>query len=96
LRNRQSTNKGHSKKSANSSHVSHRSEGLIIIATIFLLKTTCNKTGLITLERAIGASLNLINPLGRDGTSMRRKRNKVPSTSVLKSSDLLSHGMLLF
>jgi len=92
LRNGPSTNRGHSKESANSGHVSHRSKCLIIITTILLLKTTSNKTSLITLERAIRASLDLINPLARDGTSMRRKRDKVPSASALKSSNLLSHG----
>jgi hypothetical protein len=61
---------------------------------MLLIKTTSNKTGLITLERAIRASLNLINPLARDGTSMRREMNKIPSGIALKSSDLLHHGML--
>jgi hypothetical protein len=63
---------------------------------MLLLKTTSNKTGLVTLERAIGASLDLIDPLACDRTSMRRERNKVPSARALESSDLLSHGMLPF
>jgi len=53
LRDGPGTNRGHSKESANSGHVSHRSKGLVIVATMLLLKTTSNKTGLITLERAI-------------------------------------------
>jgi hypothetical protein len=71
-------------------------EGLIIVMTILLLKTMSNKAGLVTLERVIGPSLDLINPLVRDGTIMRRKRNKIPRASVLKSNDLLSHGVLPF
>jgi hypothetical protein len=63
---------------------------------MLLLKTTSNKTDHITLKRAIGASLDLVNPLACDGMSMRRKRNKVPSAGALKSNDLLSHGKLPF
>ena len=96
LRNGPSTNRGHSKESANSGHVCHRSKSLIMVATMLLLKTMSNKTSLVTLERAIRASLDLIDPLARDRTSMRRERNKVPSVGVLKSSDLVSHGMLPF
>ncbi|WVZ97480.1 hypothetical protein U9M48_043012 [Paspalum notatum var. saurae] len=44
LRDRPLTNRGHGKKSAKSGHMSKRSECLIIITTMFLLKTTCNKT----------------------------------------------------
>jgi len=53
LRNGPGTNRGHNKESANSGHVSHRSKGLIIVATMLLLKTTSNKMSLITLERSI-------------------------------------------
>jgi hypothetical protein len=63
---------------------------------MLLLKSTSNKMDHITLKRAVRASLDLINPLACDGTSMRRKRNKVPSADALKSSDLLSHGKLPF
>jgi hypothetical protein len=63
---------------------------------MLLLKTTSNKTGLVMLERTIRASFDFINPLARDRTSMRRKRNKVPSASMLESSDLLSHSILPF
>jgi hypothetical protein len=96
LRNGPSTNRGHSKESANSGHVCHRSKSLIIVTAMLLLKTTSNKTGLVTLERAIEASLDLIDPLACDRMSMRRERNKVPSARALESSDLLSHGMLPF
>jgi hypothetical protein len=96
LRNETSINRVCNKESVNSGHMNHKSKGLIIVKTMLLLKTTSNKTSLITLERAIGASLDLINRLAHDGTSMRRKRNKVPSASMLKSSDLLSHDMLPF
>jgi hypothetical protein len=96
LRNGPSTNRGHNKESANSGHVCHRSKGLIIVMTMLLLKTTSNKMGLVMLERAIGASLDLIDPLACDRTSMRRERNKVLSVSALESSDLCSHGMLPF
>jgi hypothetical protein len=73
--------------------MSHKSKGLIIAATMLLLKTTSNKTGLIMLERAIGASFDLINPLACDRTSMRRKRNKVLGASAFESNNLLSHSI---
>jgi hypothetical protein len=72
------------------------SKGLIVVVTMLLLKTMSNKTGLITLERAIRASFGLINPLACDRMSMRRKRNNVPSASALESSDLLNHSILPF
>jgi hypothetical protein len=60
---------------------------------VLLLKATGYKTSLIMLKRTIRASLNLINPLARDGMNMRRKRNKIPC-ATLKSNDLLGHRML--
>jgi hypothetical protein len=60
LRDGPSPNRSHDKKSVNSSHMSNKSKSLIIISTKLLLKTTSNKTGLISLKRTIRASLNLI------------------------------------
>jgi hypothetical protein len=96
LRNGPSMNRGHNKESADSGHVFHRSKGLIIVTTMLLLKTTSNKTGLVMLERAIRASLDLIDPLACDRTSIRSERSKVPTAGALESSDLLSHGLLPF
>ena len=38
--------------------------------------------------------LNLIDPLTRDGTNLRRKRNNLPCASALKRNNLLSHAEL--
>jgi hypothetical protein len=46
--------------------------------------------------RSIGASLNLVDPLACDGTNTGRRRDKVPSVSALKRSNLLGHGKLPF
>jgi hypothetical protein len=70
LRDRPSPNRSHDKKSANSSHMSNRSKSLIIISIMLLLKTTSNKTSLISLKITIRASLNLIYPLTSDRTNM--------------------------
>jgi hypothetical protein len=59
-------NRSHDKKSVNSGHMSNRSKSLIIIMILLLLKTTSNKTSLITLKRTVRASLNLIDPLISD------------------------------
>jgi hypothetical protein len=89
-------NRSHSKKSADSGHVSNRSQSLIIIMTLLLLKTASNKTRLITLKRTIGASLNLIDPLISDRTNAWGTGHKISRASSLKSSNLLSHRVLPF
>jgi hypothetical protein len=57
--------------------------------TILLLKTMSNKTRFITLNRAIGAGLHLIDPLARDQSSRRRARDKISSVSMIKNSNIL-------
>jgi hypothetical protein len=89
-------NRSHSKKSADSGHMSNRSQSLIIIMTLLLLKTASNKTSLITLKRTIGASLNLIDPLISDRTNAWGTGHKISRASSLKSSNLLSHRVLPF
>jgi hypothetical protein len=89
-------NRSHDKKSANSGHMSNRSKSLIIIMTLFLLKTTSNKTSLIALKRTVGASLNLIDSLTSDRTNTWGTGHKIPRVSPLKSSNLLSHRVLSF
>jgi hypothetical protein len=37
-----------------------------------------------------------INPLARDETNTRRRRNKIPSASALKRSNLLGHSKMPF
>ena len=90
------TNRSHSKKSADSGHVGHRSECLIIIAPLLLLKTTGHKTSFVALKRTIGASLNLVDPLAGDGTNTGRKGNQIPCARALKSSKLFGHRKLPF
>jgi hypothetical protein len=75
-------NRSHSKKSANSSHMSNRSKILIIITTL-LLKT-------------VRVSLNLIDPLISGQTNTWRTGHKIPRVNPLKSSNLLSHRVLSF
>jgi hypothetical protein len=89
-------NRSHSKKSANSGHMSNRSKSLIIITTLLLLKTMSNKMSLIVLKRTIRASLNLIDPLTSDQTNTWGTWHKIPCASLLKNSNLLSHRMLPF
>jgi hypothetical protein len=96
LRDGPSPNISHDKKSVNSSHMSNRSKSLIIISIMLLLKTTSNKTSLISLKRTIRASLNLIYPLTSDRTNTWGTGHKIPRASLLKSSNLLSHHMLPF
>jgi hypothetical protein len=74
--------------------MSSMSKCLLVVNAILLLETSCHKTSLIALKRAIRASLDLVDPLACDGSDMRRQRNKVPSTGTLYGSNLLSHGML--
>jgi hypothetical protein len=83
-------------KSVNSGHMSNKSKSRIIIITMFLLKTTCNKTSLISLKRTVRAGLNLIDPLTRDLTDTWRTCHKTPHANSFKSSNLLSHSVLPF
>jgi hypothetical protein len=96
LRDGPSPNRSHGKKSANSSHMSNRSKSLIIISIMLLLKTTSNKTSLISLKRTIRVSLNLIYPLTSDRTNTWGTGYKIPRASPLKGSNLLSHHVLPF
>jgi hypothetical protein len=89
-------NRGDSKKSAHSGHMSHMSKSLIIVTALLLLKATSHKTRFIALKRSIRAGLNFLDPLTRDGTNTGRRRNKIPSASALKQSNLLGHGKLPF
>jgi hypothetical protein len=96
LRDEPLPNKSHSKKSANSCHMSNMSKNLIIIMTLLLLKTMNNKTSHIALKRIIRVSLNLIDPLTSDRTNTWGTGHMIPRVSSLKSSNLLSHRMLSF
>jgi hypothetical protein len=87
-------NRIHDKKSSNSSHISNESKSLIIIMTLLMLKTTRNKTSLITLKRTVRA--HLIDPLISDWTNMWGARYKIPHVSLVKSSNLLNHRVLSF
>jgi hypothetical protein len=77
----------HDKKSVNSGHMSSGSKNLIIITTLLLLKTTGNKTNIISLKRTIRASLNFIDPLTSDWMDMWGIGYKIPRSSLLKSSN---------
>jgi hypothetical protein len=96
LRHRPVANRGHSKKSVHGSHMSHKCKSLIIITTLLLLEATSHKTRFVALKRSIRASLNLVDSLACDGTNTGRRRDKIPSASALKRSNLLSHGKLPF
>ncbi|KAK1609953.1 hypothetical protein QYE76_033626 [Lolium multiflorum] len=96
LGHRPASNRSNIKKGTHSGHMSHRGKSLIIVTAVLLLKATSHKTRFIALKRSIRASLNFIDPLTRDRTNTRRGRNKIPSASALKRSDLLSHGKLPF
>jgi hypothetical protein len=76
--------------------MSHRSKSLIIVRVLLLLKAMSHKTRFIALKRSIRAGLNFVDPLAHDGTNTRRRRNKIPSASALKRSNLLGHGKLPF
>jgi hypothetical protein len=91
-----SPNRSHGKKSVNSSHMSNKSKSLIIISTMLLLKTTSNKTSIISLKRTIRAGLNLIYPVTSDRTNTWGTWHKIPRDSPLKGSNLLSHCVLPF
>jgi hypothetical protein len=96
LRHRPVANRGDSKKSAHSGHMSHMGKSLIIVMALLLLKATSHKTCFIALKRSIRAGLNFVDPLESDGTDTGRRRNKIPSASTLKRSNLLGHGKLPF
>jgi hypothetical protein len=96
LRHKPVANRGDNKKSAHSGHMSHRSKSLIKVTVLLLLKATSHKTRFIALKRSIRMGLNLVDPLARDGTNTGRRRNKIPSASALKRSNLLGHGKLPF
>jgi hypothetical protein len=96
LRHRPVANRCDSKKSAHSGHMSYRSKSLIIVTALLLLKATSHKTRFIALKRSIKTCLNFVDPLARDGTNSGRRRNKIPSASALKRSNLLGHGKLPF
>jgi hypothetical protein len=76
--------------------MSHRCKSLIIITTLLLLEATSHKTRFVELQRSIGASLNLVDPLACDGTNTWRRRDKIPGASALKRSNILGHGKLPF
>jgi hypothetical protein len=96
LRHKPVANRGNSKKSPHSGHMSHRSKSLIIVTTLLLLKATSHKTRFIALKESIGAGLNFVDPLAYDGTNTGSGRKKIPSASALKRSNLLGHGKLPF
>ena len=96
LRHRPMTNRSHNKESADNGHVGHRSECLIIIASLLLLKTTGHKTRFVALKTTIRASLNLVDPLAGDGTNTGREGNQIPCARKLKGSNLLGHRKLPF
>jgi hypothetical protein len=89
-------NRGDCKKSAHSGHMSYKSKSLIIVMTLLLLKATSHKTHFIALKRSIRVGLNFVDPLACDGTNTGRRRNEIPSASVLKRSNLFGHGKLPF
>ena len=74
----------------------YRSESLIIVVSLLLLKTMSHKTSIVTLERTIRASLNLIDPLELNGTNIGRRGNQIPRASVLERINLLYHCKLPF
>jgi hypothetical protein len=96
LRDGSSPNRSHGKQSANSGHMSNMSKSLIIISIMLLLKTTSNRTSLISLKRTIRASLNLIYPITSDRTNTWGTGHKIPHVSPLKGSNLPSHRVLSF
>jgi hypothetical protein len=96
LRHRPVLNRSDSKKSAHSSHMSHRGKSLIIVMAVLLLKATSHKTRFVALKRSIRASLNFIDPLTHDRTNTGRGRDNIPGASALKHSNLLSHSKLPF
>jgi hypothetical protein len=74
----------------------HWGKGLIIVTALLLLEATSHKMRFVALKRSIRASLNLVDLLAYDGTNTGRRRDKIPSASALKRSNLLDHGKLPF
>jgi hypothetical protein len=72
----------------------HWGKGLIILTVLLLLEATSHKTRFVALKRSIRADLNIVDPLACDGTNIGRRRDKIPSASALKRSNLLGHGKL--
>jgi hypothetical protein len=72
--------------------MSHRGKSLSIVTAVLLLKATSHKTRFVALKRSIRAGLNFIDPLTCDRTNTGRGRDKIPSASALKRSNLLSHS----
>jgi hypothetical protein len=89
-------NRSHSKKSVNSGHMSNKSESLIIIMTLLLLKITSNEASHIAFKRTIRASLNLIDPLSSDRTNMwgtgTRSYKSVCSRAAISSAITCCHS----
>jgi hypothetical protein len=65
------TNRSNYKKSPNSSQVSSRSEGLLIVMALLLLEAARHKTSLVALKGAIRADLYLVHPLASGRSDMR-------------------------
>jgi hypothetical protein len=74
----------------------HWAKSLIIVTALLLLEAMSHKMRFVALKRSIRAILNLVDPLACDGTNTGRRRDKIPSASALKRSNILSHGKLLF
>jgi hypothetical protein len=74
LRHRPVANRGDSKKSAHSGHMSHGSKSLIIVTVLLLLKTTSHKTRFIALKTSIRVSLNFVDPLAHDEMNQEGER----------------------
>lgn len=96
LRDRPMTNRSHNKESADNGHMGHKSECLIIIVSLLLLKTTGHKPSFVALKRNIRASLNLVDLLAGDGMNTGRKKNQIPCARSLKGSKLFGHRKLPF
>jgi hypothetical protein len=74
--------------------VSNMSKSLLIVTIVLSLKTTSNKMHFITLNRAIRAGLDLIDPLAHDQNSRTRAGDKIPSVDTLKRRNILDHSKL--
>jgi hypothetical protein len=72
--------------------MSNRSKSRNRIMTLLLLKTTSNKTSLITLKKSIRVSLNLIDQLTNDRMNMWGTWHKI----LQATSKLLSRCVLPF
>jgi hypothetical protein len=89
-------NRSNNEKNPYSGHVGNGSKSNLIVTTVFLLKGMCDKTGLLALKRAIRSSLDLMDPFASNRGHQRQQRDKIPSTGVLQSRNLISHGVLSF